>query len=67
MLGDPATAWDPLELQAIVVAPYDEPLRQVVVQRLNERWDAAEAVVRQLRGPGPTSRGWSATMPRPCT
>ena len=52
VLGDPATAWDPLELQALVVAPYDEPLRQVVVQRLNERWEAAEAVIRQLRGPG---------------
>ncbi len=52
VLGDPATAWDPIELQALVVAPYDEPLRQVVVQRLNERWEAAEAVVRQLRGPG---------------
>jgi RimJ/RimL family protein N-acetyltransferase len=52
VLGDPATAWDPLELQALVVAPYDEPIRQVVVQRLNERWEAAEAVIRQLRGPG---------------
>lgn len=52
VLGDPATAWDPLELQALVVAPYDEPIRQVVVDRLNERFEAAEAVVRQLRGPG---------------
>jgi RimJ/RimL family protein N-acetyltransferase/AcrR family transcriptional regulator len=51
VLGDPATAWDPLELQALVVAPYDEPTRQVVVKRLNERFEAAEAVVRQLRGP----------------
>lgn len=50
VLGDPATAWDPLELQAIVIAPYDEPIRQVVVQRLNERWEAAEAVIHQLRG-----------------
>lgn len=56
VLGDPATAWDPLELQALVVAPYDEPLRQVVVQRLNERFSAAEAVVRQLRGPGDDER-----------
>lgn len=51
VLGDPAAAWDPLEIQALVVAPYDEPTRLVVVQRLNERWEAAEAVVRQLRGP----------------
>lgn len=51
VLGDPAAAWDPLEIQALVVAPYDEPTRLVVVQRLNERWEAAEAVIRQLRGP----------------
>jgi RimJ/RimL family protein N-acetyltransferase/AcrR family transcriptional regulator len=51
VLGDPATAWDPVELQALVVAPYDEPIRQVVVQRLNERFEAAEAVVHQLREP----------------
>ena len=50
VLGDPGAAWDPLELQAIVAAPYDEPIRQVVVGRLNNRWDAAQEVVRQLRG-----------------
>lgn len=55
VLGDPATAWDPLELQALVIAPYDEPTRQVVVKRLNERFEAAEAVVHQLRGPGPAN------------
>ena len=50
VLGDPGAAWDPLELQAIVAAPYDEPTRQVVVDRLNNRWEAAQQVVRQLRG-----------------
>jgi RimJ/RimL family protein N-acetyltransferase len=50
VLGDPAAAWDPLELQAIVAAPYDERIREVVVERLNERWGAAEEVVHQLRG-----------------
>jgi RimJ/RimL family protein N-acetyltransferase len=50
VLGDPGAAWDPLELQAIVVAPYDEPTRRVVADRLNNRWEAAQEVVRQLRG-----------------
>jgi RimJ/RimL family protein N-acetyltransferase len=50
VLGDPGAAWDPLELQAIVAAPYDEPTRRVVVDRLNNRWEAAQEVVRQLRG-----------------
>lgn len=50
VLGDPGAAWDPLELQAIVTAPYDEATRAVLVDRLALRWDAAQAVVRQLRG-----------------
>jgi RimJ/RimL family protein N-acetyltransferase len=50
VLGDPAAAWDPLELQAIVAAPYDEAIREVIVARLNLRWDAAQQVVHQLRG-----------------
>ncbi len=50
VLGDPATAWDPVEIQAIVAARYDAPTREVVVGRLNERWDAAQRVVEQLRG-----------------
>lgn len=51
VLGDPGAAWDPLELQAIVAAPYDEATRAVVVDRLNVRWAAAEEVISQLRGP----------------
>lgn len=51
VLGDPAAAWDPLELQALIAAPYDEATKKVVVERLNQRWDAVETVVRQLRGP----------------
>lgn len=49
-LGDPAAAWDPLELQAIVAAPYDDETKSVVAERLERRWLAAEEVVRQLRG-----------------
>lgn len=50
VLGDPSTAWDPRELQAIALAPYDEPTRAVVAERLGERWEAAQAVLGQLRG-----------------
>ena len=50
VLGDPATAWDPVEIQAIAAARYDDRTRAVVVGRLNERWDAAQQVVEQLRG-----------------
>jgi GNAT superfamily N-acetyltransferase/DNA-binding transcriptional regulator YbjK len=50
VLGDPAAAWDPLELQAIIASPYDQEIRDVMVHRLNERWEAAERVVHQLRG-----------------
>lgn len=50
ILGDPAAAWDPVELQAIVHAPYDPALAEVVATRLNARWDAAHAVLQQLRG-----------------
>ena len=51
VLGDPATAWDPLELQALAVAPYDDELKAVVQDRLSRRWDAAIELVRQLHGP----------------
>ncbi len=52
VLGDPGAAWDPLEVQAIAAAPYDEPMRRVIESRLNQRWDAAEIVIQQLRGYG---------------
>lgn len=50
VLGDPGAAWDPRELQALLLAPDDEDLREVVAARLDLRWHAAEKVVRQLRG-----------------
>lgn len=50
VLGDPGAAWDPRELQAIALAPYDEHLRGMVADRLDRRWAAAESVVHQLRG-----------------
>jgi L-amino acid N-acyltransferase YncA/AcrR family transcriptional regulator len=51
VLGDPGVAWDPLELQALMAAPYDEPMREVVADRLERRWAAARDVVRQMRRP----------------
>lgn len=53
VIGDPAAAWDQVELQALTAAPYDEATREVVVARLNRRWDAIEEVVRQLRDGSP--------------
>ncbi len=50
VLGDPAAAWDPLELQAIVAARFDTATRDVVVDRLNRRWEAAQTVASRLRG-----------------
>lgn len=50
VLGDPGAAWDPRELQAIALAPYDEHLRAMVADRLDRRWAAAETVVGRLRG-----------------
>ena len=50
VLGDPAAAWDPLELQALTAAPYDDAMRHAVAMRLNQRWDAAVEVIHQLRG-----------------
>lgn len=63
VLGDPGAAWDPLELQAVALCAYDDGLREVVAQRLDERWQAAEQVVRQLRGaPGEPSDDAAAAL-----
>ena len=50
--GAPASVWDVIELQATVLAPFDNDLADVVRQRIALRWEAARAVVRQLRGEG---------------
>jgi L-amino acid N-acyltransferase YncA/AcrR family transcriptional regulator/acetolactate synthase regulatory subunit len=50
--GAPASVWDVIELQATVLAPFDEDLAQVVRERVALRWEAARGVVRQLRGEG---------------
>lgn len=50
--GAPASVWDVIELQATVLAPFDEALGAVVRARVALRWDAARTVLRQLRGEG---------------
>lgn len=50
--GAPASVWDVIELQATVLAPFDEALGEVVRARVALRWDAARTVLRQLRGEG---------------
>lgn len=50
--GAPASVWDVIELQATVLAPFDDELAQVVRARIALRWEAARTVVRQLRGEG---------------
>ncbi len=50
VLGDPGAAWDPLELQAITIAPYDGELGDVVRARLERRWAAARGVAGRLHG-----------------
>ncbi len=50
--GAPASVWDVIELQATVLAPFDDELADVVRSRIALRWEAARTVVRQLRGEG---------------
>ena len=50
--GAPASVWDVIELQATVLAPFNDELGEVVRQRIALRWEAARAVIRQLRGEG---------------
>lgn len=50
--GAPASVWDVIELQATVLAPFNEELSQIVRERVALRWEAARTVVRQLRGEG---------------
>jgi len=50
--GAPASVWDVIELQATVLAPFDEELAEIVRDRVALRWEAARSVVHQLRGEG---------------
>ena len=55
--GAPASVWDSRELQAVVLAPFDEELTEVVRARIQLRWEAAAEVLRQLRGTGAIDPG----------
>lgn len=64
-LGAPASVWDVIELQAVVLAPFDEQLHEVALERVSMRWEAARAVLQQLRGEGavdPTIEDDAATL-----
>lgn len=50
--GAPASVWDVIELQATVLAPFDEELAAIVRARVALRWEAARTVVHRLRGEG---------------
>lgn len=50
--GAPASVWDVRELQAVVLAPFDDALAETVRERIMLRWEAAAAVVGQLRSAG---------------
>lgn len=52
VLGTPAAAWDSDELLAMSLADSSPELRAVLTERLQQRWDALHAVVRQLRSAG---------------
>lgn len=47
---DPSAGWSPLELQALLTAPYDERIREVEAERFAQRWANASRIVHQMRG-----------------
>lgn len=51
-LGTPAAVWDERERIGLAVAQTDDGLHRALQDRLEQRWDAARTVVRQLRGTG---------------
>ncbi len=50
--GDPARAWDPIELSALAGAPFDDGLRDILAQRIEYRWEKSRAIVLTLREQG---------------
>jgi GNAT superfamily N-acetyltransferase len=50
--GDPASAWDSLELSALAGAPFDEGLRDILVKRIEYRWKKSRAIVLKMREQG---------------
>lgn len=50
--GDPASAWDPRELEGLAGASFDEKMLEVLSARLQHRWDASRALVMHLKESG---------------
>jgi RimJ/RimL family protein N-acetyltransferase len=50
--GDPASAWDPVELSALAGAPFDDGLRGILAQRIEYRWEKSRAIVLKLSEDG---------------
>jgi GNAT superfamily N-acetyltransferase len=50
--GDPASAWDSVELSALAGAPYDEGLREILAKRIEYRWKKSRAIVLKMREQG---------------
>jgi len=50
--GDPASAWDSLELSALAGAPFDEGLRDILAKRIEYRWKKSRAIVLKMREQG---------------
>ncbi len=50
--GDPASAWDSIELSALAGAPFDEGLREILAKRIEYRWKKSQAIVLKMREHG---------------
>lgn len=50
--GDPASAWDPIELSALAGASFDEGLREILARRIEYRWEKSRDIVVKLREHG---------------
>jgi GNAT superfamily N-acetyltransferase len=50
--GDPASAWDSVELSALAGAPFDEGLREILAKRIEYRWNKSHAIVLKMREQG---------------
>lgn len=50
--GDPASAWDSVELCALAGAPFDERLREILAKRIEYRWNKSHAIVLKMREHG---------------
>jgi RimJ/RimL family protein N-acetyltransferase len=50
--GDPASAWDPRELEALAGAQFDEKMVEILAERIQHRWNASRALVERLKASG---------------